>query len=655
MASALGIALTVSNTLAGERRPAVSPLPNHPGNIYLEGEAFSVLLPTNLPPNAVAWRMAGDTGQVEAQGSLPKGSGTSTRVLEGTKPGLGWHRVEFLDANGSVVDWTSAAVLAPLRRRPPADSPVAVDSATAWFAPNDPTNQARLANLAALAGVRWVRDRARWGQLEPADGRLAGRTTYDTAAEAQAAEGLQVLQVFHDTPKWAREEAGRGGLSGDLRYVHRFAQSMARRFPGKVQSWEPWNEPNVATFGSATMDEICAWQKAAFLGFRAGDPKLTVGFCALAAIPTPQQTEGVLANETWPYYDTYNIHTYDWHHGYFDYWAPARVAACGRPLWITEADRGLPHQKNAPWFDLTQRDEQLKAQWLPQAYASSLFAGAVRHFHFILGHYHEPNGVQFGLLRLDQTPRPAYVALAAAGRLLAGARILGHWQPVPNAHVYAFTAEPDGERRDVLVAWAERDVDWPERGKLRLAWNPPSALNPLAVADHFGRPIGTAMPTELTSAPVYIMLPKGSARHLPLTPPPKSTWVPGTPSPVVLQVIWPEDRKQRMEDRPWSESYAYSVRPGESLSIRLCAYNFGAKAVQGRVSFEALPDGWRLEVSSEPVALEPGGRIEREVRLTAPGSGAAAGDTWLRLRGEFGKAGRPVAAFRCVLPSKPAK
>jgi hypothetical protein len=52
-----------------------------------------------------------------------------------------------------------------------------------------------------------------------------------------------------------------------------------------------------------------------------------------------------------------------------------------------------------------------------------------QHFHFILGHYHEPNGVQFGLLRRDLTPRPAYVALAAVGRLLAGARTLGWWHP----------------------------------------------------------------------------------------------------------------------------------------------------------------------------------------------------------------------------------
>jgi len=81
-----------------------------------------------------------------------------------------------------------------------------------------------------------------------------------------------------------------------------------------------------------------------------------------AAVPTPQHTEGVLANGTWPYFDTYNIHSYDWSDGYADLWAPAREAAAGRSLWITEADRGTKHLGNDPWFDQDPRLERLKAK-----------------------------------------------------------------------------------------------------------------------------------------------------------------------------------------------------------------------------------------------------------------------------------------------------
>ena len=87
---------------------------------------------------------------------------------------------------------------------------------------------------------------------------------------------------------------------------------MAQRYKGRVQAWEPWNEANVATFGGHTMDEICSYQKAAYLGFKAGYADVTVCWNATTATPTERQTDALLLNETWSYFDTYNIHTYDW-------------------------------------------------------------------------------------------------------------------------------------------------------------------------------------------------------------------------------------------------------------------------------------------------------------------------------------------------------
>jgi len=76
---------------------------------------------------------------------------------------------------------------------------------------------------------------------------------------------------------------------------------------------------------------------------------------------------------------------------------------------------------------------------------------------------------------MDMTPRPAYVALAAVGRLLAEAKCLGRWA-VPDsddAYVIAFRARPDGLERDVLVAWAEKKVDWPQRAKTKVPFSLP--------------------------------------------------------------------------------------------------------------------------------------------------------------------------------------
>lgn len=635
--------------LAVRREPS-TPLPDHPGNVFLAGEMVRIPLPQTLPATSTQWRLLDDRRQVLRTEPLPLDARERRELLELGALDIGWYRLEFGNTNQPDLAWTSLAVLRRLSTRVPVDSPVAVDSAAAWFAPNDAAQQKRLADLAALAGVSWVRDRLRWSEIQPQPGELKPPpTTYDTSADAHRDAGLQVLQVFHDTPLWAREEPEAGGrFAPDLRHVYRLARALAIRFKGRVSAWEPWNEANVATFGAHTVDQMCSWQKAAWLGFKAGDPDGIVGWNATAAVPTPAHTEGVLANDTWPYFDTYNIHTYDWSHSYAELWKPAREAAAGRPIWITEADRGTPHLKNTPWYDQDPRLELLKAEWMPQSYANSLFAGARCHFHFILGNYQEANGVQFGLLRLDLTPRPAYVALAAVGRCLAGARILGRWQPGQDVQVYAFRAQPDGQERDVLVAWAEKEVGWDDRGITTAGWKLPAYLDVQEVVDYLGRSCGVKFPTLLTSAPVFVFLPPGQAAKLPLESPPILAPIrAGTPSPVVLQMALPRSATRKVEDLPWSEGYAYQATPGQPLEFKLHVYNFATNTAAGHLRIIRQPKEWEIKLAAADFDLAPTDRAELSGTLRMP-KDATARDGWVVLRADCGRLGQPVLAFRVV-------
>lgn len=633
----------------GAMKHLPKPLPQHPGNIFIAGERVTVPLTPPLPSNAVPWRMLDDNRKVIRSGQLNLASASK---LEFPDLGPGWYRLECGTADQPDQLWTTLAVLAPLKSPTPRDTPIALDCASAWFAKDDPAKQAVYANLASLAGVSWVRDRLRWGEIEPRRGELtSARTTYDTSAAAQLAAGLQTLQVFHDTPIWARENPSDGGrFAPDLRDIYRSAKSLARRFHGQVAAWEPWNEANVATFGGHTVDQMCSWQKAAWLGFKAGDPKVIVGWNVTTAVPTPAHTRGLLANETAPYFDTYNIHTYDWAHSYHSLWGPAREATAGKPLWVTEADRGTPHLKNPPWYDQSPRLEKLKAEWMAQSYASSLFAGAQRHFHFILGNYQEPNGIQFGLLRQDLTPRPAYVALAAVGRCLAGARVLGRWQPGQEVRLYAFRARPDGKERDVLVAWAEKEVDWDGRGVTTADWRLPSDLNVLDVVDYLGRSLGKSFPSPLTSAPVFVILPRGEADQLrlekPAALPAKST---GKPSTLVLQLQMPRGAIRKVEDLPWSEGYAYRATPGEALPFTMRLYNFGRSPTRGRVQLSEAPAGWRVKFDSTDFAVAPleFGELRGDLTLA---TNSSARDGWVVLHAESKSQPRAALAFRALVP-----
>jgi len=615
--------------------------------VFVEGQVVTVPVPSGA---VTRWRALDDSETEVRTGDLDP----SVSQIDLGPLGIGWYRIEFLSEDGECVAWTTAAVLGRLLAPVPQDSPVCIDSATAWFAPNDSARQERFARLAALAGVNWIRDRMRWRDIEPEPGRFVdATTTYDLSADLQAKHGLKVLQVFHGTPRWAVEDGESSGrYPADLRHAYRFCQAMAKRYKGRVQAWEPWNEANVATFGGHTSDEMCAYQTAAYLGFKAGDPNLIVCWNVSTAVPTMLHTRLVLANETWPYFDTYNIHTYDWPDSYERLWRPVHIAACGRPIWVTESDRGLQYVGPEPWCELSREGERQKAEFMAQSYASSLFAGADRHFHFILGNYYEPSKVQFGLLRLDQTPRPSYVAMAAVGRFLAGAECLGRWNLTgrPDAQVYAFRAEPDGKARDVLVAWAEKPGDWSQRGKTTVPWSLPRAVAVDRVYDYLGRLLESGVPERLQSTPVFVLLRTGDASELPLEPPPRRSEArPGEVCPVVLQLHMPGSTSVNVQQIPWASDYEHRVEPETKTVLPFYAYNFSDEPLQGRITVDHAPEGWRLEPKAWNVTLEPMGRTALPCCFFMPGRDRdKTSDCWIRLRGDFGKAGRPVLVFRLI-------
>ncbi len=624
---------------------------DHPGNIYLEGESVSVIIPDSAPEDIHSWQILNDKGELIRSGKIDE---KTLKTIHIGNMEIGWYRVEFLDQDKNILAWTTAAVLVKLQAPTPQDSPICIDGAHAWFAKDDPETQKQLSRLATLAGVNWIRDRLRWREIQPQENIFAEQTTYDSSADIQHRFGLKTLQVFHDTPPWAvGENASRGRFSNDLRHVYRFCKTMAKRFQGRVQAWEPWNEANVDDFGGHTVDEMCSYQKAAYLGFKAGDPNVTVGWNAYAAVPTELHTQGVLHNESWPYFDTYNIHTYDWPHSYKTLWKPALEAACGRSLWITESDRGIQYQENSPTYDLSKKDEILKAEFMAQSYASSLFSGANRHFHFILGHYTESrNNVQFGLLRHDLTPRPAYVALAALGRFLAGGQCLGRFnvEKNPNAHFYAFKAEPDGETKDVIVAWAEKQVDWSNRGKLSIDWPVPKELKIEQIYDYLGRKINRKDLNTLTSAPIFLVLPPGESSKLDLEKPVKnSVFRKGNPSPVVFQCVLPASTCIRLEERHWAIEHEHLVEAGKEIELPVYAYNFSDRKVKGSVSLDHAPNDWKISQKTWKISMTPLERKRLPLRVLIPKREfSKTSDNWIRLRGEFENAGKPVLAFRLI-------
>jgi len=443
--------------------------------------------------------------------------------------------------------------------------------------------------------------------------------------------GVPTVAADHPGNIFAAGESVMVEVPRDLRHFYTFCKAVAQRYEGRILAWEPWNEANIPMFGGHTIDEMCTLQKAAYLAFKAARPDLTVCWNVYAESGTPLHVQGVLDNEAWPYFETYNIHTYTKPDDYLNAFAPARQAACGRPIWLTECGIGLPWQTERPWSELSTEDERRQAQFIAPSYASSLFAGVNRHFFFILGNFAE-NKIQFGVLRHDQTPRPAYVALAAVGRLLAGARPLGRFVPEqsPDARVYAFRAVPDGVECDILVAWANKPTE--------IFW--PAGISPQAVHDYLGRAVAKSLPSSLTPSASFILLAKGDAARLPLQPPMSASGPrPGSVCPVVLQLQMPQSATNL-------DQQAHVIPAAVSTEIKLFAYNFSGEKASGTVTVREIPANWQITPASWSVTLDPMERKALPAQITIPASSAA---DWVKLQGDFGPTGRSVLAFRLMV------
>jgi len=605
-----------ADVLGANENPVVRPLPNHPGNVFLAGEEIVVPLAAR---DGAPWQSVDYDGKMVTSGTVHDGKARLGRLS------VGYYELRQGEAA------TTVGVLAPLPAPISPSSPIAVDVAMSWFYPTAAEKTAA-ANLCKLAGAAWVRDRMTWGEIEPSREQFAQATRYDESAWIQSDAGVRVLQVPHSTPAWAGRSAKH--FPEDLRDIYHFLRHAAARWKGRVQAFEPWNEADIDMFGGHTGAEMAALQKAAYLGLKAGNPN-AIACLNVFAINRPDTLDDLAANAAWPYFDTCNLHHYIRPDDYPAWYASFRHISAGRPLWVTEFDQAVQWSGDPRAQEPTAANLRLQASRVPIAFASSLHEGPAEAFYFLFPHFTEGK-IQFGIVHRDLTPRPAYVAFAAVGRLLAEARPLGRWKVVnPQSRAFLFQTRSDGQESDVLVVWTSEP-----HGEVQL----PAA--PTALFDHLGRSVpstGTAL--RLSPSPIYVVLPPGTRQKLTLTPPPAMPQrLEAKPSPVVLQAVWPRNRVVL-------EKSAYRAVAGQDTTVPVFAYNFSDSPVSGKLTV-AAPSGWDVSI---PDHMELAAGERKQLAMSIRGTVARERTAErIQVNGDFGAAGSAVLSLRLQFePKKP--
>ena len=601
-------ALMLCATLTAQE-PAVRIVPANPGNIFGDWEEVVISLPVR---ERNAWRVVDYDGKTVKEGHRHDGL-----VKLGKMP-VGYYELWVEGQARPVTVGVVANVGSPLS----AESPICVDAAMSWFYTGE-NEEAKMGVrwLFNYAGVSWVRDRLAWAEMEPRRGEFTDmETRYDRSARVSS---RFVLQVNHSTPAWAGDPKR---FPPDLRDAHRFHHAMAARWQESVYAFEPWNEADIDVFGGHTGAEMASMQKASYLGIKAGDPE-AIGCLNVFATNRQSTLDDLDANEAWPYFDTFNLHHYVGYEQYPAWYEPFRKISAGRPLWVTEFAMPVKWSGDEKDQEPSAADLKLQAERLPQAFAASIHEGASKAFYFILGHYVEGQ-TQFGIVKRDLTPRPAYLALAAAGRHLRDAKPLGRIrQGDIRAFAFRTMGGPFGEEpREVIVAWTARG-----EAQLELPAAPREAF------DHLGRTIDGAKSMPLTTRPVYLLFTHGTLREMKLDPPPPlPAKREGKPSPIILQSIWPKDRVSLARS-------AYRISSKEPQRLPVFLYNFSDAEASGKLGVTG-PKPWKLSIPPK-VSIKPGDRIELALEVDCAGYAPATTET-VTIRGDFGPAGRPVLSLR---------
>ena len=437
-----------------------------PGHVAPEGAA---VVARGGEPGA-AWRLEDWRGR-EVEGAV----GSFDERGEATLPPLkaGYYRMVYGadDSKRTTASLATLAVVSPLVTGDPGSS-FAADTAIAWISRpgaflcpwNGGDTERTVADLVRLCGFRHVRDRLKWGNVQPSPDAPLDFSHNLATATLFRERGVAVSGMFHDAPGWTHSTAA---LPGDLGVLHRFCAEAVAAFDDSVEDWEFWNEPDIH-FAPEPVWEYVAAMKAAYLGFKSARPDRPVLNGALCQMPgKTRYFEAFFANDSAPYFDIFNYHTYLPPAKYPEAFGKLRelmreYGAEGKPVWVTEFGTNLEGHSDrdgaiAGLKAHSPEQELVHAEFFPKAQIAFLMEGVERAYVFVFAAFNERAGRKdWGVLRRDGTVKPVFSALATAIRELSDARLLGALDTPEGLRAFLFE-RPDGSQ--TIAFWSESPID----------------------------------------------------------------------------------------------------------------------------------------------------------------------------------------------------
>ncbi|MCC6445870.1 MAG: beta-galactosidase [Armatimonadetes bacterium] len=318
----------------------------------------------------------------------------------------------------------------------------------------------RAGRMAQEAGIKWSREEFSWSNIQPEKGKWVW-DRYDQALETAARYGISLFGLLDYSSAWAStappEAKSRWNHMPDLAAWSEYVFKIVSRYKGKIKHWEIWNEPNISVFWqpAPNVEDYTKLLKAGYEAVKRADPAAKViGVCTAGS--DLGFIESVFKAGGFRYMDILSTHPYRY---------PASPEASGftgelrrtrdlleryggtKPIWLTEI--GWPAHRGDNGVS-----EEEQAQMITRAYLQAIASGAVDKIFWYDyrddGDDRAYNEHNFGILRRDFSPKPAYIAYKTMANKLAGLKFAQSLDIGEGNTAYLFSAG----KRSVIAAWS---------------------------------------------------------------------------------------------------------------------------------------------------------------------------------------------------------
>jgi hypothetical protein len=279
-----------------------------------------------------------------------------------------------------------------------------------------------LLDLIKGAGVTWIRDEVYWSEIEKKKGVFEFPAQYDHYMKAARARGIQVLLILDfGNALYAGSEKGGPATDAGRDAFGRYCREVVKRYgPLGVRHFEVWNEPNASMFWKPRPNpaDYAKLLEAAYKSCKDGDPGSTVLGCSTAGTDV-DFVSGVLAAGGGRSMDAISFHPYRQpappEENLLADIARLKALAPEKPVWITEI--GYPSHTGAAGVD-----EETQADYLVRTFLLARTSPSIeRVFWYDFQNDGEDPGeaeFNFGIVRKDGTPKPAFAALKTLTSLI---------------------------------------------------------------------------------------------------------------------------------------------------------------------------------------------------------------------------------------------